>query len=148
MKTEEINMIEQSCIRLLTAFSTLNDANEHEAMVELFTENGSFARPSDPDVYTIGREDILVAFKARPQGRVTRHLLSNILIDVKDASNAKGRCNVLLYTASSDNKAPVFGLQADPSQLLGEFDADFKKVDGSWEIARLSGEIIMTIGGS
>lgn len=135
---------EQACASLFNRFAVCNDAGELEDMVNVFTIDALFARPTDPDNYTEGRDSILAAFKARPKDRVTRHLITNIVVDVEDAGSATGKCYATLFTASPDNEAEKFGLQANASQFIGEFDADFRHTEEGWKISRLSGKIVFT----
>lgn len=144
MDIEKRLQAEQVCASLFNRFSTCNDAGEFEEMANVFTIDARFARPTDPGNYTEGRDNILASFKARPRDRVSRHLITNIVIDVKDAGSATGKCYATLFTASPDNQAEKFGLQANASQFIGEFDADFSHTDEGWKISRLSGKIIFT----
>lgn len=62
MDPKETALIEQSCIKLVNQFANYNDAMRYEELAELFTEEASFARPTDPENYTVGKEQILAAF--------------------------------------------------------------------------------------
>ena len=143
MTNEQRLMAEQACARLINAFAILNDAGRFEEMVQLFTEDGRFARPTDPTNFTEGRENILTAFNARPKDRVSRHLITNILIDIQSDTTAKGIAYATLFTASPDNKAPKIGLQVNPTQFIGEFFVDFKLTDEGWKIATQTGNITL-----
>lgn len=144
MTPEQSLAIEQACAAVFNRFSVLNDAGRHEEMVQLFTEDARFARPTDPDNYTEGRDQILAAFQARPKDRVTRHLITNIVIDVVDETTAKGQCYSTLYAGSPDKPAENLGLQANPEQFIGEFFADFRLTDEGWKISSQTGNITFT----
>ena len=144
MKEENIALIEHTCSKLINRFAYLNDAQRYAELAELFSDDARFARPTDPDNYTLGKDNILAAFMARPKDRISRHAMSNILIDVTSESTAKGVSYVILYTASTDDVAEKFGLQANQSQFIGEFYDDFILTDTGWKIASRSGRIIFT----
>jgi ketosteroid isomerase-like protein len=142
-ETERL-LIEQACARVVVQFSNFNDMRDYEALCSLFTEDAAFARPTDPGNYLNGRDHILAAFKARPNDRITRHLISNIVIDVVDGSHAKGACYATLFMALADAEPAMFGVKASASQLIGEFDMDFRLTRDGWKIARQGGRIIFT----
>ena len=144
MTETETLLIEQACTRVVTRFSNYNDQRDFDALSSLFTEDGAFARPTDPDNYITGRDNILTAFKARPNDRITRHLITNIVIDVIDAHRALGTCYATLFMATADAEPAMFGVKASASQLIGEFDMDFQLTGDGWKIARQSGRIIFT----
>ena len=147
MNDMERALAEQACMKLVNRFANLNDAMRYEELAGLFVEDGSFARPTDPDNFTEGRAAILEAFQARPKEKITRHVISNIEVDITSESTAKSRCYAVLYTGSADKPAQKFGLEASASQFIGEFYDDFVKTDEGWKFKRRSGRIIFTTAG-
>ena len=129
---------------MVIRFANLNDAMQYKKLVNLFTDDASFARPTEPDNFISGKANILAAFEARPGDRITRHIVSNVLIDVISETRARGCCYAVLYTGSADNHAEKFGIQANASQYIGEFYDDFVLTDEGWKIARRSGKIVFT----
>lgn len=142
MMTElEQLQIEHACTKLINRFAILNDAMRYDELAELFTVDGSFARPTDPDNFVNGRDNILQAFKARPTDRITRHVITNIDVEVLDENSAHSVCYAVLYTGNTDNKAEKFGIQANPTQFIGEFHDEFTRTGDGWKIQRRSGNI-------
>lgn len=92
----DIFLIERACERLIHRFAWANDAQDHDAVAAMFVEDGSFARPTAPDTPITGRDVIRAFFRDRPK-RVTRHVMSNIVIDVEEAGRARARSYVTLY---------------------------------------------------
>jgi hypothetical protein len=92
----------------------------------------------------MGRHDILSSFEARPSERVGRHLITNIVIDVLDSSTAKGICYAALYSGTAGVMAEKFGLQAQASQFIGEYEDDFVLTDQGWKFAQRKGRIIFS----
>lgn len=144
MNDQQRQSIEQACSKLVNQFSCFNDRRDFEALSNLFTEEGAFARPTDPENFVEGRENILAAFNARPFDRITRHLISNVIIDVEDATLARGVCYATLFMAPADAESANFGVQANASQLVGEFRMQFSLTEAGWKIARQTGKIIFT----
>ena len=144
MNLQERQLIEMACTRLVNQFSNFNDRRDFEALSNLFTEDGAFARPTDPDNFVEGRDNILAAFQGRPNDRITRHLISNVVIDVTDENSASGLCYATLFMAPADAEPAKMGVKASPSQFVGEFNMDFSLTEHGWKIARQSGKIIFT----
>lgn len=71
-------VIRDICERQILKFARLNDAGEHQALAAMFTETGTFSRPTDPDNFVQGRDAIFAFFRDRPARR-TRHIMTNIL---------------------------------------------------------------------
>jgi len=145
MTPEETLVIENACRRLVTEWAHIVDAQRYGQLTSVFTDNAVFARPSDPDTQLEGLRAILASYAARPATRVTRHLCTNILIDVHSATEASGTTYVLLYTA--DVAAPeVAGKgRKGAGQFLGAFADDFVRTAEGWRIARRLGSMTLHI---
>ena len=144
MEITQTQSIEAACTKLVNLYYQFNDNRKFKAASELFTEDGALARPTDPENFTTGKANILAAWESRPNDRIARHVISNIIIDVVDAEHAKGSCYATLFMAPVDAEKAKFGVKANPSQLMGEFDLDFSLTDDGWKIARTTGRIIFT----
>ena len=130
----ETLVAEREISRLIHRFNQLNDAGEHEALVALFTEDGLFARPSDPEHPLIGHASILAGFKARPP-RITRHVVGNIQVNLAGTDEATASSHVVLYTSSAAD-APV-------SVLIGGFEDRLVRRDGRWLFQVRQGSLVM-----
>ncbi len=144
MTEQEILNIRQVCADLMVRFANANDAMRYHDLVALFAEDGAFARPTAPDTVLQGKQAILAAFESRPKDRVTRHIISNIQIDVRDASHASGLCYAILYSGNQGDMADKFGLRASASQFVGEFHDEFVLTPEGWRFASRRGKIIFT----
>ena len=144
MKIEELQSAELACSKLCNQFAVFNDAGRYDELAALFTDDGRYARPTDPDNFLKGKAAILAAFKARPQDKVTRHLITNIVVDVTGATTARGICYVTLYNGSTNNPAEKFGFKANPSVLVGEYHDEFVLTDSGWRFSQRGGRLIFT----
>lgn len=129
MTHDERQAIEIACERLIRQFALLNDAHDHAALAALFTEAGSFARPTNPDEPIEGRAAIHTFFRDRP-ARTTRHLMSNIVVDVTSATQAYAHSYVLLITGERGEK-----------MLVGDFHDVFAFDEGVWKFASRRGSL-------
>lgn len=132
--------ITQECTNLINLYSALNDAGEYERLVGLFTEGGTFARPSRPEEILTGRDMILQAFQARPP-RKSVHVVSNIMIIIESGAAATARSIITLYSAALET--PI----AAPPFMVGHFTDEIVKQGATWLFASRRGMIDFQFGG-
>ncbi len=138
-------VIESECTRLVYRYAGLNDAGDYVGVADLFTADGSFARPTAPETPLVGRDVIRAAFAARPKGRMSRHIVSNVIIEVESETLARGTSYILLFTAAAPESGTA---KADPVQLVGGFSDTFAKEDGIWKFRQRQGSVSLSSGGS
>ena len=138
-------VVVQECTQLISRFAERNDARDHDAVADMFVEDGVFVRPSKPDQPYVGRETIREGFRARPANLATRHLIVNIVVTPVSATEARARSYTLLYTAP----VPESGLpRADAKQLIGLSDDRLvRDRDGEWKFVERIGSLVMSAGG-
>jgi hypothetical protein len=124
---EERRAIEWDCARLIAHYANLNDEARWGEVAALFAEDGVMSRPSAPDVSIAGREAILAAFLSRPP-RSTRHICSNVVIDVESATEARGTSAMAMFTQS-----------APP--IVGSFHDRFILTADGWRFAERRGSL-------
>jgi hypothetical protein len=123
------------CERLILKFARLNDAGEHQALAAMFTETGTFARPADPDNFVQGRDAIFAFFRDRPARR-TRHIMTNILVEVESEERARAHSLVTLFMGPGNSEA----LQCD-AVLVGDFHDHLEKIGDRWLFAERRGNL-------
>lgn len=112
----------------------VDDGDAH-GIAALFAEDGVLQRPSGEPLQ--GREAIRASYAARPAERITRHLVTNTVINLQSDGSAHAKSRVLLWSGSSDTPDSPFGRQAQPRELVGEFDDLLQRQsDGAWRIVR------------
>ena len=126
-------LIEHACTKQIIKFASLNDANAYDELVKLFTEQGEFARPSRPSDVVVGRAAILEAFQQRPL-RKSVHVVSNIIVNVINSTEATASSLIVLYSAAS-------GEIAELPVLIGGFEDRLTLTDGEWLFASRRGRI-------
>lgn len=120
--------IEHDCARLIALYANLNDEARWDEVAALYAEDGVMVRPTAPDSPVVGHQAILDAFKARPP-RVTRHVCSNVVIDVEGPATARGTSATLLFTGEG---AP----------LVGSFHDRFCLTAQGWRFAERRGSLL------
>jgi hypothetical protein len=134
--------IERACERIIYAYSRALDLGDMSAAAGFFAENGSFARPMAPDNVIQGREAIRTALLTRPKDLLTKHLATNVMIDVVSRDEARGLSYLtMISTTPPGNASPPY-VSAGPV-YFGEINDRFVRADGEWRILERRGSIQM-----
>lgn len=118
---------EWQCARLVALYANLNDEGRWAEVAALYTEDGVMVRPTAPDAPITGQAAILAAFEARPPRR-TRHVCSNVVIEVEGPATARGTSAMILYTP-------------DGPPLVGSFHDRFALTPEGWRFAERRGSL-------
>lgn len=134
--------IERACERIVHAYVRALDQGDMNAAADLFAENGSFARPTAPDKVITGREAIRASLLSRPATVRTRHLSTNVMIDVESAEAAGGVSSLTMISVTPPEGAqPPF---ASPGPIwFGEMKDRFVLEGGQWKFLERRGSIQM-----
>lgn len=124
---EERIASEQECARLVARYANLNDAGDFDAVARLYASHGRMTRPSAPEDWIEGRDAILAAFKARPS-RTTRHLCTNVEIEIIDDTKARGVCAIALFLSNEDVR-------------VGTYHDLFERTSDGWRFAERRGSM-------
>jgi hypothetical protein len=123
--------IEADCTRLMNRFNWAVDAMDYDQVVSLFVPDCVFSR-ADKSFH--GHAGLRQSLNNRPADRVTRHVESNIVIDIADAEHASGKGYCVVYghrgALSAEGEAP---LGVPDSLILHE--AKFVRRPEGWRIA-------------
>ena len=127
MNPDDRRAVEHDCARLIALYANLNDEARWDDVAALYAEDGVMIRPTAPDQPVVGREAILAAFKARPP-RTTRHVCSNVVIDVVSPTEARGESAMVLF-------------QPEGAPLVGSFHDRFVLTADGWRFAERRGSL-------
>lgn len=94
------SVLEQQVARQIYRFAQANDDHDHDALCDMFTPDGSFARPTEPDRPIVGREHIRAFLNGRPARR-TKHFMANVVVDILSGTEAIARSYILLYAGAT-----------------------------------------------
>ncbi|MEO6153174.1 MAG: nuclear transport factor 2 family protein [Croceibacterium sp.] len=136
MTDEERRAIEYDCERLIKRYVNLNDAHDWRAVAALYTEDARMGRPSGGAPIE-GRGAILDSFLARPP-RAQRHAISNIVVDVDDASHATAFSVIMLYQGgpAAAGELPVMSANGP---LVGWYRDRLVRTAEDWRFAERIG---------
>ena len=126
MQPEDQLRCERECTRLCYDFAFTVDHMDYDAFVALFAADGVFDRAG---LRSAGHEAIRNFLNARPTGRVTRHLISNVRINMTSATSATGTCSALMYAAAGT----ATPLPVTPP-LVVDYTDDYVLTADGWKI--------------
>ena len=138
--------IERACEQLVFAYSRALDLGDMNAAADFFAEQGSMARPMSPEQIVSGREAIRASLLTRPKTLLTKHLATNVMIQVESPDSASGisTLTMIATTPGVDDKPPF--LSQGPL-YFGEFKDRFVLENGIWKFAERRGSIQMKFAG-
>jgi hypothetical protein len=139
--------IERACERLVYDYSRALDLGDMSAAADFFAENGSMARPMAPNQVIEGRETIRASLLTRPKTLLTKHLATNVMIDVETRDTARGISYLtMVATTPPGEAAPPFVSQGPI--YFGEFRDRFVREQGVWKFLERRGSIQMKFAGA
>jgi SnoaL-like domain len=139
--------IERACERLVYAYSRALDQGDMNAAADCFAEHGSMARPMTPEVVVQGRETIRASLLTRPKALLTKHLATNIMVDVEshDAASGISYLTMISTTPGADARLPFV---SQGPIWFGEFRDRYVRENGAWKFLERRGSIQMKFSGA
>lgn len=133
-------LAEQACAALVTRYTHLVDEGQASQVADLFTADGVW---SSPESTLEGQDAIRAAFLRREQsGRRSRHVCTNVAIEVEDEGHASGLCYLTLFRTDAEG-SPARGTTAD---LVGVYRDRFVRTDDGWRFASRLTEVSFVRG--
>lgn len=127
---------EMACQRLVVASYSLMDQGRYEETANLFTEDAIWVRGGKP---VAGRCAILDALNQRPAGDLSRHLVTNVLVELTSENEGTATaCFVPLRGARRDDGS----VATPPITNVGDLAYRFRREANGWRIAHLQPTMI------
>ncbi len=132
MDVEQIERIERACERLSIAYARAVDFRDYDTFASLFSHDGvlDIGQP-----ITGGPTAILRSVSKRPDELRSRHVLTNIFIDVLDADTARGISYLSLYRHNSEKSLAAGPVPLTGPAAIGHYEDRFVREAGQWRIA-------------
>jgi uncharacterized protein (TIGR02246 family) len=123
---------ERECERLVYRYAWFVDSGEAAAIADLFVDDGTWAAGGGEAMR--GRDGIRTGFEARQAvaRRQSRHVMTNVLIDVTGLDTATGRAYLVNFRHDSPTGVAEKPAPADVPKYVGEYHLTFRRVDGAW----------------
>lgn len=131
---------EHACAALITRYTHLVDEGHASQVADLFTADGVWASPEST---FDGRDAIRAAFLRREtSGRRSRHVCTNVAIDLEDETHATGLCYLTLFRTDAE-RTPPKGTTPD---LVGVYRDRFVRTEEGWRFASRVTEVSFVRG--
>lgn len=143
MNDVEAMLIERACTRVILDSAAANDERQWAALAALYTPDGVVVRPNGQRL--VGRDEIERAYAGGSPDRVTRHLCSNVRVDVVGPDEARAVTTVLIVSGQrSDDPDVTFGVVPNEHHAVGEFADRLVRTDEGWRIAERQASVFMS----
>jgi len=139
-------LIQEACRELVLRSVACADAHDAAGLAALFLPEGVLRRPGGQSPL-VGRAAIEHAYAQRPRERITRHLVTNTLVEVESASAASARSRVLLWAGSTEDADSAQGRPVRGPQLVGEFSDRFARTAEGWRLASRDASFVLHVAG-
>ena len=143
MTPEQSLLIEHACGKLPLLFAHYADIGDHEALRNLFIEDGTYDRPFQPGYPFHGRDAIQSIFRDRPPILV-RHIVTNVLVEVVSETRARGTNYVMMMSNHAEIEPP----QSSNGIFVGGFEDEYVLDGGTWRFASRKGHLALHEGGT
>jgi ketosteroid isomerase-like protein len=126
-------VIERACERLIAAYGHLIDGGEAARVADLFTADGVW---ESPEARFDGRDAIGEAFSRRQANasRRSRHVCTNVAVEVVSPDEATARCYFTLYRA--DGIDPGRPASTTVPVMVGDYVDRFVRTSDGWRFAQ------------
>ncbi|MFJ7072921.1 nuclear transport factor 2 family protein [Streptomyces sp. NPDC098781] len=123
-------LAERACERLVVDFVHRLDLGEPSSVAELFTEDGTWEWPAGERLVE-GRDALREYFGSRPVDRLSRRLMSNVLVTVTSPGTATATSYFSTYRVDGYQGGIV---PAGPPVQVGHYEDTFRRTteDGTW----------------
>ncbi|KOU57585.1 hypothetical protein ADK57_39115 [Streptomyces sp. MMG1533] len=122
-------LAERACERLILDFVHRLDLGEPSSVAALFTEDGTWEWP-EGDRLVKGRDALRQYFGSRPADRLSRRMMSNVLVEVVSPDTATATSYFTTYRIDGHEGDMV---PAGPPVQVGHYrDAFHRRRDGTW----------------
>ncbi len=124
-------LIERECESLSIAYARHLDYHQYDAFADLFTEAGYLNAGAPLD----GREAIRKIMDRRSDRLRSRHVLTNIHIDVIDADNATGISYLTLFRHIGDESLASEPVEFAAPAAVGHYTDQFERTPEGFRFA-------------
>ena len=121
-------VIERACERLIQLYAFYADHHRHTEMADLFSMDGALDRGDGP---VQGRQKILLALNQRRPDAMVRHVMSNVIVGVRQLDQASATSVMTLYRVFGSSEP---GQVLEPPEMIADYHDEFRLTDDGWRI--------------
>ena len=123
--------IKAACTELSIAYARHVDLAEYDAFVDLFTDDAVLNLGFKLE----GRAAIEKSMTKRSSELRSRHVMTNIHIEVLSATEAKGISYLTLYRHQGPESLDAAPVEFHAPAAVGHYADEYRKTDQGWKIA-------------
>jgi hypothetical protein len=128
----DIHSVRVDCQELIARFYRYLDSHDYEPLSLMFAPEGVWSRQGKQ---LQGPGGVLEELRRRPATMVTRHVVSNQIVEIQDAQRVRMQCYVTLYYADTGTLPQGPSRMTGPACVFTYYD-ELIATDGGWRIAR------------
>jgi hypothetical protein len=127
----------QDCYETITRFLCALDRGDNSEAASLMAEDGSLALPTGEIVGAAVQRALL-----ERAGYVSRHVITNVLMNVVDENLVECRAYVATYSVSPEpDDSPPWPMPSAPA-AIGNWTIRLAKSASGWRISRIVNEVV------
>ncbi len=138
MNQDQTRAVEHDLRATLDRFFMLLDAHDGQAAAKLFTDDVEWATQRGGIIK--GPAGVAKNISERPPGYVSRHCLTNFVVDLKDENNADTMGYVLVYGEDTGPDKPKLPAPLGVPRSILTYHSKFRRTPAGWRIAAQSSE--------
>ena len=131
MQPTDADLIRTECQALSIAYARALDFRDYDELANLFTENGVL----DTVRQAKGRAAIRASLHDRPDEIRTRHIITNVFVEVIDADTARGISYLSLYRHQGPESLAAGPVPLDAPAAIGHYEDSFQRTSEGWRLA-------------
>jgi hypothetical protein len=123
---------EQACMKLMVGYCVYADHGQADEFASIFAPDGAWVQGTGGEIR--GRDALRAYIVNRPGGTLTRHVITNMLVDVVDDKAAKGIAYATVFRDreyDGSGSAPM----RPPGSVI-EYHDEFTRTAEGWKIKR------------
>jgi hypothetical protein len=135
--------LEHACARVILALARFTDNGDYAAALALFCDDATMDR--DGEVFS-GITALRQAYAQRPANRITRHVVSNIVVQLDGTDRARATSYVTVYRHVVDPDHPEPPYRKAGADVLGQYQDALVHTATGWRLASRTTRTIFQLG--
>ncbi len=132
MNQDQTRAVEHELRATLDRFFMLLDAHDGPAAAKLFTDDAEWATQHGGPIK--GPAGVAKNISGRPPGYVSRHCLTNFVVDVKDDDTAELTGYVVVYGEDTGPERPKLPAPLGTPRSILTYHSKFRRTPQGWRI--------------
>lgn len=123
---------EHDCMKLMVGYCVHADHGDADKFAELFSEDGAWVKGSGDEIR--GRDALRAYINGRSPRVYTRHVITNMLVDVVDTTTATGVAYAVVFRDRDYGGSGAAPMR--PPEAVVEYRDEFQRTGEGWKIQR------------